>query len=53
MKENTCVILFLEFRKMNKDLILNALRTLYLMALELKSVVNSLEKAIDLKNLKK
>lgn len=38
---------------MDKDLILNALRTLYLMALELKSVVNSLEKAIDLKNLKK
>lgn len=38
---------------MNKKLILNALRTLYLMALELKSVVNSLEKAIDLKNLKK
>lgn len=38
---------------MDKNLILNALRTLYLMALELKSVVNSLEKAIDLKNLKK
>lgn len=37
----------------DKKLILNALRTLYLMALELKSVVNSLEKAIDLKNLKK
>lgn len=38
---------------MDKKLILNALRTLYLMALELKSVVNSLEKAIDLKNIKK
>lgn len=37
----------------DKKLILNALRTLYFMALELKSVVNSLEKAIDLKNLKK
>lgn len=38
---------------MDKDLILNALRTLYLMALELKAVVNLLEKAIDLENLKK
>lgn len=38
---------------MNKNLILNALRTLYLMALELKAVVNLLEKAIDLENLKK
>lgn len=38
---------------MDKKLILNALRTLYLMALELKSVVNSLEKAIKLENLKK
>ena len=38
---------------MDKDLILNALRMLYLMALELKSVVDSLEEAIDLKNLKK
>lgn len=37
----------------DKKLILNALRTLYLMALELKSVVNSLEKAIELENLKK
>lgn len=33
---------------MDKDLILNALRTLYLMALELKAVVDLLEKAIDL-----
>lgn len=38
---------------MDKNLILTALRTLYLMALELKAVVNSLEKAIDLENLKK
>lgn len=38
---------------MDKDLILKALRTLYLMALELKAVVNLLEKAIDLENLKK
>lgn len=38
---------------MDKDLILNALKMLYLMALELKAVVNSLEKAIDLENLKK
>lgn len=38
---------------MDKNLILNALRTLYLMALELKAAVNLLEKAIDLKNLKK
>lgn len=38
---------------MDKDLILNALRTLYLMALELKAVVNLLEKAIGLENLKK
>lgn len=44
---------FKEFCQMDKKLILNALRTLYLMALELRSVVNSLEKAIDLKNLKK
>lgn len=38
---------------MDKKLILDALRTLYLMALELKSVVNSLEKAIELENIKK
>lgn len=38
---------------MDKYLILNALRTLYLMALELKAAVNLLEKAIDLENLKK
>lgn len=38
---------------MDKNLILTALRTLYLMALELKAVVNLLEKAIDLENLKK
>lgn len=38
---------------MDKDLILNALRTLYSMALELKAAVNLLEKAIDLENLKK
>lgn len=38
---------------MDKRLILSALRTLYLMALELKSAVNLLEKAIDLENLKK
>ena len=38
---------------MDKDLTLNALRTLYFMALELKAVVNLLEKAIDLENLKK
>lgn len=38
---------------MDKDLILNALRMLYLMALELKAAVNLLEKAIDLENLKK
>lgn len=38
---------------MDKDLILNALRTLYLMALELKAVVNLIENAIDLENLKK
>lgn len=38
---------------MDKNLILNALKTLYLMALELKAAVNLLEKAIDLKNLKK
>lgn len=38
---------------MDKNLILTALRTLYLMALELKAVVNSLEKVIDLENLKK
>lgn len=38
---------------MDKNLILNALKMLYLMALELKSAVNLLEKAIDLENLKK
>lgn len=38
---------------MDKNLILNALKTLYLMALELKAAVDLLEKAIDLKNLKK
>jgi hypothetical protein len=38
---------------MDKNLILKALKTLYLMALELKAAVNLLEKAIDLKNLKK
>lgn len=38
---------------MDKDLILNALKTLYLMALKLKAAVNLLEKAIDLENLKK
>lgn len=38
---------------MDKDLIINALRTLYLMALELKAAVNLLEKAIDFENLKK
>lgn len=38
---------------MDKNLILNALKTLYLMALELKAAVNFLEKAIDLENLKK
>lgn len=38
---------------MDKDLVLNALRKLYLMALELKATVNLLEKAIDLENLKK
>lgn len=38
---------------MDEKLILSALRMLYLMALELKAVVNSLEKAIDLENIKK
>lgn len=38
---------------MDKKLILNALKMLYLMALELKAAVNLLEKAIDLENLKK
>lgn len=38
---------------MDKYLVLQALKTLYLMALELKAVVNSLEKAIELENLKK
>lgn len=38
---------------MDKNLILTALRTLYLMALELKAAVNLIEKAIDLENLKK
>lgn len=38
---------------MDKNLILNALKMLYLMALEFKAAVNLLEKAIDLENLKK
>lgn len=38
---------------MDKNLILNALKMLYLMALELKAAVNLLERAIDLENLKK
>lgn len=38
---------------MDKNLILNALKMLYLMALELKAAVNLIEKAIDLENLKK
>lgn len=38
---------------MDKNLILNALKMLYLMALELKAAVNLLEEAIDLENLKK
>lgn len=38
---------------MDKNLILNALKMLYFMALELKAAVNLLEKAIDLENLKK